>query len=162
MVSLFSVQAVCNAVSREFFIFAEVIMMRYKLSSRKIRSLILTLFIITMCLGLFNGCSGSKKLTVSVDLTAEEFSFIDLSSNEVLLYDKLTVNGKEICETHILSSGSFVFVAAFEEPPVKNADGSIVTRFEAGKGLFVDNGTLINNGSEWSYSLNGGILSIKR
>ena len=56
---------------------------------------------------------------------------------------------------------AFVFaVAAFYGIPVLSDDGNIIASYQAGKGLSVENGQLLQNGTEWRYSLKDSILNI--
>jgi len=116
---------------------------------------------IILTLALLTGCIGGKKLTVNADTATGTFSLVDSSSNESITYNVLQVNGKEICETYVISTGTFVILAAYDSPAAKTENGDIITTFEPGKGLFVENGTLLKDGSEWEYTLKEGVLNIK-
>ena len=119
------------------------------------------LICIIMTLGLLTGCIGGKKLTVNADAATGTFSFVDSSSNESITYNVLQVNGKEICETHVVSMGAIDILATYESPAEKTENGDILIGYEQGKDLFIENGTLLNDGSEWKYTLKEGVLNIK-
>jgi len=116
---------------------------------------------IIMTLGLLTGCIGGNKLTVNADAATGTFSFVDSSSNESIAYNVLKVKGKEICETHVVSVGGIDILATYESPAAKTENGDILIGYEQSKGLFIENGTLLNDGSEWNYTLKEGVLNIK-
>jgi len=123
--------------------------------------LALMLISIIMTLGLLTGCIGGNKLTVNADAATGAFSFVDSSSNASITYNVLQVKGKEIYETHVVSTGAISILAAYESPAEKTENGDILIGYEQGKGLFIENGTLLTDGSEWKYTLNEGVLNIK-
>ena len=106
-----------------------------------------------LVIGLFAGCSGTKKLTINTDkTTGGSFSLIDTSSNNTLAYDKLMINDREVYETYVHESAiaGWGVVFAFEEGQIVISGGT--TSF---------NGTTTLTGAgEWKYTLNDGVLNI--
>jgi len=107
--------------------------------------------ILTICTisVLFSGCGASQKLTVKVDVSKQTFQFVD-ASGSALKYTTLMMDGQEVVKTTVtLSMGGGVHLATSDDQAT-TGDGTNT----------LNGGRVIQNGSEWGYTLKDGVLNI--